>query len=86
MPVAHLITEPPPSTESHPIALLPPAEAERLRPLFISGYNATTLSGFEDETLGWYIAYQPDTQRVLVIVLENSTAAQAAALAAQLPR
>ena len=86
-PIPQLILKPESliSTE-HPIALLSPTAAARVYPLFVSGYNATTASGFEDETLGWYVALEPDTQHVLIIVLENSNANKAATVAAELSR
>jgi len=81
MPVPHLIVGQEPPATSHPIALVPPATAVELRDVFVNGYNATTHSGFKFVTLGWYIALQPATHHVIVVVLENNDAAHAKAVA-----
>ena len=64
---------------SHPIAMFPPAAAADLLPQFQAGLLATIPSGFEDETLGWYV--EVDSQRALCVVLENSAGAEAQAIA-----
>jgi cell division protein FtsI/penicillin-binding protein 2 len=86
-PIPHLILKPDSLTSvGHTVAIISPSDAADLYPLFASAYNATTASGFEDETLGWYVAIESETQRIVVIVLENSNANEAAALASQLRR
>lgn len=81
MPVAHLMVGAD-AAGSHPIAMLPPGDAEKLQPLFVNGYAATTHSGFKFKTLGWYAVLVPETHRVIVVVLENNDAGAAKAVAA----
>lgn len=77
MPAQTLITNPPIVSNSHPISLFSPAAAASLIPQLQSGLSATIPSGFEDETLGWYIALAQNDRLAVVIVLENATARQA---------
>ena len=81
MPAPHLISDTTPthSGAGHPIAIMPPAAAADLLPKFQAGLSATLPSGFEDETLGWYV--KVDSHRALCVVLENRAGAEAQALA-----
>lgn len=81
MPVPQLIVGDAPAAGSHPIAILPTASALELQTLFGNGYSATTHSGFKFVTLGWYAGLDPEAHRAIVVVLENSDAAQAKAVA-----
>ena len=80
MPLPRLTIDPAPSA-GHSVAIIPPADADRIRPLFVSGYNATTPAGIQSETLGWYAGLRPEARQVIVVVVERSDAAQAAAVA-----
>lgn len=74
MPAQSLITEPQISAVSHPISLFSPARAASLLPQLESGLSATISSGFEDETLGWYLILAQNDRLAIAIVLENATA------------
>jgi cell division protein FtsI/penicillin-binding protein 2 len=83
MPAPRLLVDQP--AAGSPIAVMAGDEAEALAAVFRAGVSATIPSGFEDETLGWYVALKPATGTpgwtAVCIVLENATGAQAAAVA-----
>lgn len=79
MPAPRLIVGQPPTGQ--PVTILPASEAADLAAAFRSGYALTIPSGFEDETLGWFVALTPDSRRAVCVVLENATADRAANLA-----
>jgi cell division protein FtsI/penicillin-binding protein 2 len=66
----------------HPIAVIPPDDAKRPRAQM--NFEATEPSGFEDQTVGWFIGLSPDGTRAVCIVLEDSTGAEAAKAATTL--
>ncbi len=64
-----------------PTAILSAAAAEELNARLSSGFTATVASGFGDETLGWFVGFDPDHNRAICVVLERSAGAQAVAVA-----
>jgi cell division protein FtsI/penicillin-binding protein 2 len=80
MPPAKLIAEPKLSTDAHPIAIVPRQTATDLERRLSAGISATLASGFEDETLGWYIRLANGGRYAVAIVLENATAQEAEAV------
>lgn len=65
---------------SHPTSLFSPSIAGNLQPLLRNGLSATISSGFEDETLGWYVVLAQNDKLAVAIVLENATAKEAEAV------
>jgi len=66
--------KPRPAT-GHPIAIIPPAAADSVRARM--NYSLTLPSGFDDQTLGWFIGLSADGSRALCVLLEDSTGAEA---------
>jgi len=79
MPAPRLIVDQDP--QGHPIAIMPPADAEQAKQIMGAGFAATVPSGFDDRTLGWFIGLSPDGSRAMCVVIEDSTAAAASAAA-----
>jgi cell division protein FtsI/penicillin-binding protein 2 len=80
MPAPRLILDLP--SNAHPLAILPPDAAARLRPTFESGYSLTVPSGFGNEAIGWYLILTPT--RAIGVALENETGEAAKAVARSL--
>jgi hypothetical protein len=80
MPAAKLIADPELPTDAHSIAIVPRLAATDLERRLTVGISATLASGFEDETLGWYIGLANGGRYAVAIVLENATARKAEAV------
>lgn len=72
--------------EDHPVAVMPPDAAAKLRRLFaarptLPGYGATIGTGQGNHTVGWFIGFTPDGSAAFAIALEDATGDEAAAAA-----
>ncbi len=72
--------------EGHPLAIMPPDAAAKLRQLFaarptLPGYSATMGTGQGNHTVGWFIGFTPDGSAAFAIALEDATGDDAAAAA-----
>lgn len=81
MPAPKLIPGLQSPTSSHPIAIMPPADARQLHSLLgeAAGVAVTIPSGFGDETLGWFVGLSPDGSQAIAVVIEGGNAAEASA-------
>lgn len=66
----------------HPIAIIPPDIAERLRARM--NFKTTEPAGFDNRTVGWFIGLSADGTKAICILLENSTGEEAAKAGADL--
>lgn len=79
MPAPRLIVDQDP--QGHPIAIMPPADAEQAKQIMGAGFAATVPSGFDNRTLGWFIGLSPDGSRAISVIVEDGTAGEAADIA-----
>jgi penicillin-binding protein A len=87
MPVPQLLTATqnpqgewqPVAVDSHPIAVIPPEEAEIIKGLLTQGHSALAFAGAEGKTLAWFSGFAPfeDSRYAVVVLLEDGKIAEA---------
>jgi len=74
------------ATDSHPIAVIPPEEAEIIKSLLAQGHRARAFAGAKGKTLAWFSGFAPfqDSRYAVVVLLENGETTEAAEMGREL--